>query len=143
MNLLPQSYRFVKILSTIYVLLTITPIFGQTTACDTIHNSPHKMPMYDNDMIGLLQYLSNELMPFIAECRQQDSIMISYLVIVLTIDDKGNVIDATFPKPDLPPTCTARLKQKLLTMQGWTAGEYNGMLVCSKYKWRVSCIRWQ
>jgi len=101
------------------------------------------MPHFINEFKGLPDYLTNELVPVIAECINRDEELITSLYIILTIDCNGKVIDATFPKHNLTSLCKDDLKQKLLTMDGWTAGQQNGFPVCSKFSWPIGCLKWE
>lgn len=129
-----------KILTYVLSLLTVTRSYGQTGNCDTIYNIVETMPGYDK---GLARYLMNDLIPVIGECIKRDSHIIASLYIALTIDTKGKVIDVDFLKPNLTRLCKAELREKLLTMNGWTPGQVNGQPVCSKFHWPISCIKWE
>lgn len=74
---------------------------------------------------------------------KRDSSLIASLQIVLTIDINGQVINATFPRPELADLCKSDLKKKLITMTGWKAGQMNGTKVCTHFYWQVSCIKWE
>ena len=128
---------------TFILLLTVTKSYGQTNGCDTIYNNPETMAQYKNDFKGLSDYLTNELVPIIADCIKRDTEIIASLHIILTIDSNGKVVDATFPKHNLTLLCKDELKKKLLTMNGWTAGQNDGRPVCSKFIWPISCLKWE
>lgn len=128
---------------TVFFLLTGTKSYGQAIGCDTVYNNPETMPQYRNDLKGLSDYLTMELVPVIADCIKRDTSIIASLYILLTIDSNGEVIDATFPRPNLTTHCKDDLKQKLLTMGGWTAGQHDGRPVCSNYNWPIRCLKWE
>ena len=127
----------------VLLLLTVTKSYGQTNDCDTIYNNSETIPQYENDFKGLSDYLIKELVPIIANCMERDTDIIVSLYIILTIDSDGRVIDATFPKHNLSSLCKADLKKKLLTMDGWTAGQKDGRPVCSKFNWPIGCLKWK
>ncbi len=116
---------------------------GQTCGCDSVYNNPEIMPQFKNEFKGLLDYLKIELVPIIAECIKRDTEIIASLYIILTIDTAGKVIDATFPRYNLTSLCKYDLKQKLLTMNGWTPGQNNRPPVCSKIRLPISCLKWE
>jgi hypothetical protein len=101
------------------------------------------MPQYKNELKGLSDYLTKELVPIISDCIKRDSDIIASLYIILTIDSNRKVIDATFPRHNLTSLCNENLKKKLLTMSGWTAGQKDGRPVCSKFSWPISCLKWE
>ena len=116
---------------------------GQTpNKCDSIYDFADQMPQYDKDIQGLIDYLSNDLIPIIGNCMNRDSTLIASMRIILTIDKNGHVIDATFPRPNLTDQCKSDLKKKLLTMTGWKPGLMNGKSVCTHFQWPISCIKW-
>ena len=124
--------------------MTVTKSYGQTNnGCDTVYNNSETIPQYTNDFKGLSDYLTNELLPIITDCIKRDTKTIASLYIILTIDSNGKVIDATFPKHNLTSICKDDLKKKLLTMNGWTAGQKDGRPICSKFNWPISCLKWE
>jgi len=129
---------------TFIALLISSVTYGQiTNKCDTIYDFVDKMPQYDKDINGLMDYLNKELVPIISNCMKRDGDLIASLHIVLTIDKNGKVIDATFPRPNLTDQCKSDLKKKLLTMTGWTAGQLKGENVCTHFYWPISCLKWE
>lgn len=117
--------------------------FGQINKCDTIYDFAEQMPQYINDSRGLMDFFNKELIPIISDCMKRDSSLIASLQIVLTIDIYGQVINATFPKPELTDLCKSNLKKKLITMKGWKPGQMSGMKVCTHFYWPISCIKWE
>jgi len=127
----------------IFFLLTGTILFGQTTnKCDTIYDFVEIMPQYDKGDQGVIKYIMNELSPVISDCMKRDDSVIASLQIILTIDKTGNVVDATFPKPNATEQCKADMKRKLMTMTGWTAGLSNGQPVCCHRSIPIRCLKW-
>ena len=116
---------------------------AQTTNCDTIYDLPETMPQYENDVKGLTDYLNKKLIPILSDCMKQDGELIASLYIVLTIDAKGNIIDADFPRLHATNNCKEELKQEIITMTGWTPGKINGQAVCSRFSWPISCLKWE
>lgn len=101
------------------------------------------MPQYKNTNKELIDFLTLELVPIIADCAKRDSNIIGSLYVILTIDSSGKVIDATFPKDNLTAICKADIKKKLLTMEGWVAGQIDGRPICSKFNLPISCLKWE
>ncbi|MBK7880564.1 MAG: hypothetical protein IPJ83_08415 [Saprospiraceae bacterium] len=134
--------HFLKILTVVF-LLTVTKSFGQSNGCDTVYSYVEVMPKYDKDIKGLSDYLMKELVPIIGDCIKRDTEIIASLIIILTIDSNGKVIGATFPKHNLTSFCKDELKKKLLTMNGWTAGQKDGLPVCCEFNWPISCLKWE
>ena len=133
----------IKILPFI-IFLTCTTIFGQTNdICDTIFDHVDKLPKFNNDNLDLSNYIINELAPIVSNCMKRDGNLIASLSIILTINSQGKVIDATFSRPKLTDQCKNELRNKLLTMTGWTAGQLNDRNVCFYYHLPISCFQWQ
>ena len=125
------------------ILLASSQTFGQITSkCSTVYDMVEKMPTYDNGANGLINYLNRDLLPIVGDCMKRDGLIAS-LHIVLTIDEEGKVIDATFPRQDLTDQCKNDLRNKLLTMTGWTAGQLDGRNVCTHFHWPISCLKWE
>lgn len=131
----------IQIILTLVALVISSLAFGQTK-CDTIYNAVEKIPQYDKGMEGLRNYLNEELVPIIINCMKGDSVLITSLYIVLTIDKEGSVIDAKFTRPLLTDQCKSDLNAKLLTMTGWTPGQLYGQNVCYRLIWPISCLKW-
>lgn len=128
---------------TFIALLNSSVILGQTiNKCDTIYDFVEQMPKYERDMQGLMDYLNKDLIPIVDECMKRDSSLIASLWIILSIDKNGQVIDVSFPRPELTDQCKNDLKKKLLTMTGWQPGQQNGKNVCTHFNWPISCIKW-
>ena len=128
---------------TFILLLTVTKSYGQTSVCDTVYSNSETMPKYDNEFKGFSDYLTKELVPIIGTCLKQDAAITTSLYIILTIDNNGKVIEATFPRCNLTPLCKVDLEKKLLTMTGWTAGKKDGQPICCKFSWPISCLKWE
>ena len=127
-----------------FFLLTDAIVFGQTTnKCDTIYDFVETMPQYDKGDSGVMKYIMKELSPLIGDCMKRDNSVIASLQIILTIDKTGNVIDATFPKPNATEQCKADMKRKLMTMTGWIPGLKNGQPVCCHLSIPIGCLKWQ
>jgi hypothetical protein len=122
--------------------LTTRIAFCQTTFCGTIHKVVDTSPTYVNGTSELFKYYGQELAPIVYSCSSQGKDPTTKLLIVLTIDSEGKVIDAVFSRHHLTDDCIARLKTKLLTMIGWTAGQLNKKNVCSNYSWIITCFKW-
>jgi len=135
----------IRIQALLFILvLSSSAIYGQMTQeNDKIYNFVDKMPVYSKGEKGLTNYFNKELIPIISNCLKRDSDLIASLHIVLTIDKKGKVIDAIFPRPNLSDKCRSELKKKLLTMTGWKSGQLNHKVVCTHYFWPISCLKWQ
>lgn len=111
--------------------------------CDTIYDFAESLPQYQNDGKGLMDYLMTDLAPILSDSYTRDNIITASIYLILTIDKKGKVIDVEFKKIHATEKCKEKLKEKLLTMTGWTPGKQGNKAVCSKYKWAIRCINWK
>lgn len=114
-----------------------------TANCDIIYDFAEVMPQYNKGDSGLSKYIRKELIPVIGNCMNYDSLLISSLNIVLTIDKEGKVIDATFPKFNAPDSCKDELREKLKAMTGWIPGQMKGQPICCHFAIPISCLKWQ
>jgi len=111
--------------------------------CDTVYSHVDVLPKFQNNSRDLLKYVEFELVPIINDCILTDSEIVSSLSILLTIQQDGQVVDATFPKDKyLSIQCKALLKAKLITMKGWSSGQKNGRQVCCFHYFPINCIKW-
>lgn len=111
--------------------------------CDTVYSHVDVLPKFQNNSRDLLKYVELELVPVIQGCIAVDSVIISSLSIMLTIQENGQVVDATFPKDKyLSIQCKEMLKAKLITMKGWSSGQKNGRPVCCFHYFPINCIKW-
>jgi hypothetical protein len=134
-----------KTLLTILFFLTILTSWGQTThSCETIYDFPQTLPQYTNNTTkGLMAYLSKKLVPILSGCIKQDREVVTSMHIKLTIDKAGKVIAVDFPRLQASEYCKEKLRNEILTMTGWTAGQMDGKNVCSKFYWPISCLKWE
>jgi ABC-type oligopeptide transport system ATPase subunit len=79
-------------------------------------------------------------MPIIS--KSENKTLTTKLIIMLTIDASGRVTDAILSKHNLTKKDEEKLRMKILTMSGWTAGSLNSQKVCCKHGWVISCIKW-
>ncbi len=136
-----------KRLQTLLTLLIFTTgfsLFGQSAHndCDTIYDFATTLPHYQNDGKGLMDYLMTDLASILSDCYTRDNIITASIYLILTIDKKGKVIDVEFKRIHATDKCKEELKEKLLTMTGWTPGKQGNKVVCSKYLWPIRCINW-
>lgn len=111
--------------------------------CDTVYSHVDVLPKFQNNSRDLLKYVELELVPIINECILNDSEIVSSLSILLTIQQDGQVVDASFPKDEyLSIQCKVLLKAKLLMMDGWTPGQINGQSVCCFHYFPIKCLKW-
>lgn len=139
-----KTLRQLNIILTIICYLITFAICGQTNNadCDSIYDFVEIMPKYDNEAIGLMNYLSKDLSPILSDCIKRDSVITASMYLTLTIDKQGHVIDVEYKRIEATDQCKEELRKKIMTMTGWTPGQHNGQPVCCRYTWPVSCIKW-
>jgi hypothetical protein len=114
-----------------------------SNVCDTIYHFAEKMAQYPDGEAGLSQYFRKEIAPILSNCIKRDEQIIASLYLLLTIDKKGNVVDAVVKRPQLTAECDEELRKKLLTMNGWIPAQLNKEAVCSYFLFPVGCILWK
>lgn len=101
------------------------------------------MPQYDKGAEGLKDYLIKELTPILSDCYKRDSILTASMYLILTIDRQGEVVDIYFTRIQATEKCKEELRQKIMTMKGWSSGQKGGQPVCCHYLWSIGCIKWE
>ncbi len=139
-----KRLRHLSNILTLLFLTTTLIVNGQTdNDCDTVYDMVETMPQYENDVRGLMDYMMEDLTPLLFECYKRDSLLTASIYMTLTIDKKGHVIHVEFNRVKATEQCKNELRQKIMTMTGWTPGKQDGIPVCSKYVWPISCINWK
>ncbi|MEZ4911206.1 MAG: hypothetical protein R2774_10135 [Saprospiraceae bacterium] len=134
-----------KIVLTLFIFATGYSSYGQSVnnECDTIYDFAETLPKYENDIKGLMDYLMADLAPILSDCYKRDDILTASIYLTLTIDKEGKVIDVEFKRIQASEKCKEELKEKLLTMTGWTPGKQGDLAICCKYQWPISCVNWK
>lgn len=125
------------------LILTVTTSYAQSKSCDTIYKYTEVIAQFKNEQISLDKYFDKHIIPILVRSRERDNNIITKLQIVLTINSRGNVVDATFSRAKLSERCKEELKKELLTMEGWQSAIMNNQSVCSTYLWPIHCLKWQ
>ena len=136
------------VLKTILTLLTFTISFSTfaqsaNNKCDTIYDYAETLLQYENGVKGVMNYMISDLTPILSNCYKRGRILTSSIYLILIIDKEGEVIDVEFKRIQASEKCKEELREKLLTMTGWTPGKQEGNPICSKYQWPINCISWK
>ncbi|MFK8044143.1 MAG: hypothetical protein AB8B72_01510 [Crocinitomicaceae bacterium] len=134
-----------RLLMILITILTSLTVIAQPSSheCDSIYEFAEEMPVYQNGMNGLIKYLKSDLIPILVDCNGRDGILTSSLYLSLTIDRQGKVIDVEFQRIQATEQCKKELREKLLTMKGWTSGMQDGIAICCTFSWPISGINWR
>jgi hypothetical protein len=108
----------------------------------SIYSIVTEAPKYRTGNSDLMKFMGEEVTPIVGKYDREGGSMTTRLAMDLVIDNKGKVIDVTFPKNELTEFCRAEIKKKLFTMNGWTAGKMEGKSVCSHLVVFISCFKW-
>lgn len=117
-------------------------VFGQPEICKKVYSTVEVDPTYKGGMADLMDFSQKYLTPVLSKCQKTNEDLSAKVILTLTIDTKGKVIDVVLSKHKFPKDCEAEIKEKLLTMNDWKPGVLNGQKVCSRFAWVVSCIKW-
>lgn len=133
------------ITSIIICILTNFGGYAQSgnNGCDTVYDLVETLPQYPGEIDGLMNYLNDELVPVISNCIERDSILTSSLRIILSVNTEGSVFAVDLTRVNATDECKRELREKILTMRGWTAGQKDGKPVCSQFHWPISCLKWE
>ena len=132
-----------NIVSLLILVFCSLNLSGQVSHCDCLYDNPEIPPDYKGGEDELMKYLNKEIFPLVGLCNKEENIMITSLYLELSIDQRGNLFDMNLIRPEVPASCKEYLKEKFLSMKGWTPGKINGKEVCSKLKLPISCILWK
>ena len=126
------------------MILVVTSIqaSGQTKTCETVYQTVDNSPTYDGGMSALTDYSGKHWTSIISKYHDKDEELSTKLIMTLTINTDGKVVDVVLSKHKLSKDCVDEIRKELLTMTGWTSGSLNGQKVCSKFTWIISCIKW-
>ena len=127
---------------TITCLLHTVSISAQSN-CDTIYAYSELLPQYKEGEQDQFNYIMDEIAPIVGNCIKRDSQVIASLRTIFSINSSGQVIDVEFQQQALSEQCRKELTSKFLTMKGWKPGQMNGIPVCAKAYWPISCLNWQ
>lgn len=127
------------------LFLKLNCAYSQADKCDTIYSNPDSLAVFEGGIIGLREFVNNELIPVIQLKCDNEIEKISSLKIRLTINNFGEVIDAKLIQSnsdDLSTDCEKEISSKFLELDGFKAAPNNGIPVCSYYTLPISCIKW-
>ncbi|SFQ82723.1 energy transducer TonB [Hymenobacter arizonensis] len=126
------------------LLVFTTAARGQTAASTRVYDCAEVMPSYRNDTPRQwMSYVFKELSPVLYRNRQREGEEIASLYLRLLIDPHGRVRDVQITRPRLSTRCEREVREKLLTMTGWTPARRQGQPVCCWIPLAVSCLKWQ
>lgn len=134
-----------KYLLTILIVITSTciEVNGQeNTGCNHVYEKADKDPQYKNGQQDLLDFICNDLMRTLSKCIYNIEDAPTRLLIDLTIDENGNVMEVSYKRSDLSKPCEIQLTEQLMKMKGWIPGKVDGRSVCSKFHMPIGCIKW-
>ena len=115
---------------------------AQESRCDSIYTHIDESPAYVGGAAALMDYTGNRMAEVINGCEGANKEMSGKVLVIVTIDTNGKVVDVALSRHQLKKTCEEQLKAKLLTMTGWSPGKLNGQPVCCTYGIMISCIKW-
>jgi hypothetical protein len=126
----------------IFVFLLLAMPLGTNASCDKVYSYSETGCRYAPGDDAQMKFMQTELLPIIADYYGENKTSITKLLIVMTIDEQGKIINIHFPYFTGTPELAQKLKDKITQMQGWTIGTINGKPVCSEVFWGLNCIMW-
>lgn len=135
--------KYISVLLIIASTLSCTATKAQVTqVCDTVYKDVDINAQYKNGSKDLSDFAWKDLMPVLSKGIYRIEDAPTRLLIYLTIDMNGNVIEANFKRSTLTKSCETQLIERLIKMKGWIPGKANGKPVCSIFYFPISCIKW-
>lgn len=127
-----------------FMLVFTTAVKGQAAASKRVYDYAEVMPSYRNDTPRQwLAYVSNELSPVLYRNMQREGEEIASLYLRLLINQKGQVSNVQITRPQLSTRCGREVREKLLTMTGWTPARMRGKPVSCWVALPLNCLKWQ
>ena len=123
--------------------LSSLPLSAQQNECRQISRSVDTKAQYKNGSIDLTKFAINTLAPIIAPDSAGIEPIIFTLHVILTVNKKGQVVEAGLIRFPGTPEKEKKLKVALLSMQGWRPAKIRGHPVCFNFDWPISCFLWE
>ncbi|TXH30249.1 MAG: hypothetical protein E6Q96_01975 [Cyclobacteriaceae bacterium] len=81
--------------------------FGQPEICEKVYNTVEADPIYKDGTADLMDFFHKQLTPILSKYQKANEALSSKVILTLTIDTEGNVIDVVLSKHKLPKDCEA------------------------------------
>lgn len=115
----------------------------QPASCDTLYKAYETGCHYAPGESKLHNFVMRELLSELNAIDDSTRHTITKLPIVMVVDVNGVVSNVRFPGFAGPPEVEEKMRQKVLAMQGWTAGTKNGQPVCTEVTWGPLLLGWK
>lgn len=128
-----------KLFNLLFVLLFTFSIANskapKNVNCNIIYDVVQVQPNYKKGAIDLYQYVNKEVVPLIVNCYlYKSSNLRTSFVIHFVVEADGKISDVIMPDDIIEKKCMQDVRTKILSMEGWTAGQLNDDYVCSRFK---------
>ncbi|MCU0433488.1 MAG: hypothetical protein MUC87_08550 [Bacteroidia bacterium] len=124
----------------IWLCFTAAAAHGQ---CDTVYTPEASGCAYTPGQDSLMRFMKQQLIPVLQKLPEAEKQRITKLLVVMTVDAQGKIIDIHLPHFTGPPSALQELKKRIAAMQGWSTGQVNGKAVCTEVFWGMNCVVWE
>lgn len=127
----------------IFLLPVYNNVLSQSNStCTKIYDGDEvdQEAIYKSGSQSILFDTRKEIYPVFSDCAENGDELITSMRAKLTVDSEGKVIDVVFIRFNASDKCKELVKQKMMSLTGWTPATKDGVNVCSYYYWIISCI---
>jgi hypothetical protein len=111
--------------------------------CDKLYTQFETGCVYAPGEDSLMKFIRQNLLPVISKLPDTEKQRITKLLIVMTIDTAGKIVNIHLPHFTGSPETAQELKNRIAAMKGWTIGKVNEVPVCTEVFWGANCLLWK
>lgn len=105
--------------------------------CSQVYGTVDVAASYQSGDNSLVNFKNSELTPLVVGCAGTDFDKVGSLYLLLTIDSTGAVRGVDFAQGRLSEACKAKVRARILAMEGWKPARLAGGPVCSRFRWAL------
>ena len=105
----------------------------------------YEPPYYGMSPKSYNDFIMEKLVPVIQklDCRNEDSLLLPSLKVVLTINKYGVIDSVAFPNLNISADCKSAISKAFFKMKGWVPGQINGQKLRSQHTYYIACLKWE
>lgn len=111
--------------------------------CNTVYTPEQTGCVYAPGEDSLMRFMKQHLLPVLHKLPAAEKQRITKLLVVMTVDAQGKIVNIHLPHFTGSPATAQELKNRIAAMQGWTIGKLNGQAVCTEVFWGMNCVMWE
>lgn len=108
--------------------------------CEKLYTQSETGCMYAPGEDSLMIFIQQNLLPVISKLPDAEKQRITKLLVVMTIDTNGKIVNIHLPHFTGSLATADELKKRIAAMKGWTIGKVNDVPVCTEVFWGANCL---